>query len=342
MRRMRNYISNLRKKLFKLKDKSQDSLSEEDLKLEEFAFKVAALFERLVLDTWSTSSQEVLYAVVRVSGMSGPGWDPFDESLRAFSDYNVLLKAAEKEGDKTRHMRLKLLYYCHLVEVSAPLDLIYNLLRIKSGQKYHIKPFHNLYKTRKNRTHKIPPVVNEKIRELHRMASDEGDKELIDLFKTIYNDEIRNSFFHSDYCLTNAQYRWTESGPANSMNLDRLDFLIESAIAYYKAIFHIWDQARYQLGSNKKYWQMHNYETLELLRNPKGMLTGFSMHFSNGTKATYNRNIDTSIDAVNITFEIDGNINFFIGSFDELKREWQINGTKVKEWDNSTLYNQTP
>lgn len=305
---------------------------QEDKKLQELHNKVSQLFENLVSTAWEKASDEVLYTMVRVSGMSDTDWDPFDEAIRAFADYKDLIQIAEKEDNKTRLMRIKLLYYCHLVEASAPLDFTYNLLRIKNGQKYHIKPFASLY-SRRGSGKVVPPSINQKLKELEAIAVDDDDKELVKMYRSVYYDEVRNSFFHSDYCLTEAQYRWTESGPAKSMKLNELDFLLESAFIFFKSFFYIWDQSRYHLGSAQRYWKLPNCETLELIRNPKGMLIGFNMHFSNGVKATYCRNLDGSVTANNLTFQGDGSINFFIGSFDLLKKQWCVDGRAVTDWN---------
>lgn len=57
------------------------------------------------------------------------------------------------------------------------------------------------------------------------------------------------------------------------------------------------------------------------------------MHFSNGVRATYNRNLDGSITANNIMFKADGSVDFFVGSLDMLKNEWCIDGIRVEDWE---------
>lgn len=57
------------------------------------------------------------------------------------------------------------------------------------------------------------------------------------------------------------------------------------------------------------------------------------MHFSNGTKATFCRNLDGSVTTNNVTFEKDGSINFFVGLLSDLKKEWWIDGRMVQDWD---------
>lgn len=210
--------------------------------LQKFGEKVAELFDGLIAAAWNTSSIDVLYAVVRVSGMSDPGWDPFSEAITALSDYKELIETAEKEGHDRRLIRLKLLYYCHLVEVSAPLDLLYNILRIRAKSPYHIRPFYGLYRQNKKSLKVVPPSVNQKRKELEKMAVTPHEQEFMQIYKSIYKDEIRNSFFHSDYCLSDDEYRWTESGPARAMKIDELDLLLERAFVFFKSIFQVWDQ----------------------------------------------------------------------------------------------------
>ena len=75
----------------------------------------------------------------------------------------------------------------------------------------------------------------------------------------------------------------------------------------------------------KRFHKWPNYEVLELLTNDELGLYGFSVHFSNGNKATYART-PKGTDATNVMFEKNGSINFFVGSLDELTKEWKVDG----------------
>ncbi len=60
--------------------------------------------------------------------------------------------------------------------------------------------------------------------------------------------------------------------------------------------------------------------------------SGFNVHFSNGSKATYSRRL-SGIQATNLHFERSGHIGFMVGDLDALEPVWKINGMPVDDWD---------
>ena len=68
---------------------------------------------------------DFILALLRASGHENAGWDTLSESFKVLDDLNHLASAELppdyfKEPDITR-LRLQLLQYCHLVEMSASL-----------------------------------------------------------------------------------------------------------------------------------------------------------------------------------------------------------------------------
>ena len=49
----------------------------------------------------------------------------------------------------------------------------------------------------------------------------------------VYNDTIRNSFSHSDYVITNVDFRWTEGGLAGRMPLQQVSNLIANSFDFF-------------------------------------------------------------------------------------------------------------
>ena len=56
-------------------------------------------FGPLFWEVFKKNPFEVLCSVLRVGGLQDAGWDPLEESLEAFEDYNALL-AAQTEPKK--------------------------------------------------------------------------------------------------------------------------------------------------------------------------------------------------------------------------------------------------
>lgn len=262
--------------------------------------------------------------------MSDANWDPMEESLEAFEDYKCISEEAFKQGKIKRIYRLQLLHYCHMIEASAPLELIANLLRCNGGLRFHFSPFRHRYRPTKETFVSIPPSVKTKVKEITKLEERSSVK-VSDLLNQIVNDQIRNSYFHSDYCLTNSHYRSMGSGLASQMRLEDLNKITHNAFSFYSALIGTWSGIREQLGRGKRVHKMDNYECLELLSGQDGILNGFMIHFSNGSTATFMRTKD-GVKAENIIFQADGNLNFNCGRIDSLKPYWLWNKKIVNDF----------
>jgi hypothetical protein len=273
---------------------------------------------------------EVLCAVMRVSGMQDADWDPFEESKAAFDDYNALLRLNVDTVSVAGRWRVGLLMYCQAVEMTAPQEFLANLLRVLGGEKYHIKPFGSLGRTNKKRPFSwVPPSAPVKYRELKRLATKCNQTVVIDYIDQFFNEDIRNAFSHSDYVLSSEHFRWTEGGLAQQLPLDTVNLTIQNCFRFFSALLWLHNQVLTDLKNLPRFHKWPNYEVLELLSDGE-RLTGFSVHFSNGVKATYSRT-EKGVECTNIMFERDGSINFFVGPLYELCREWKVNGKPYEE-----------
>lgn len=290
--------------------------------------RIKALFEAAS----SKATLELVYTLVRVDGMSDANWDPFVESMEAFQDYNDLLKTTDPKQNHKRFIRTKLLYYSHLVEASAPHDLIANLLRCAIGSHYHLRPFGKLSIPKKeNPLRSVPPGVGKKLAEIKAIEAQSKVK-IFDVLDRVINENIRNSFFHSDYCLTDTEYRWTEGGPAQKMTIEELENWIERSFIFYSILFAYWKTARRQFGSGKLVHQGPNpNETFEMTKDSNNELDGFKVHFSNGHIATFHR-APTGLKTENVHFEKDGKVNFFCGDLGAITKDCIWNGQKVSDF----------
>jgi len=92
----------------------------------------------------STSGFGYLCTSLRVEGMTAGHWDVFLEAEDAAHDFSDLLRLVEKAGSRRQVTRMKLLLYCHLTEMSAPYEILTNLLRCCQGKPYLVDPFSHL------------------------------------------------------------------------------------------------------------------------------------------------------------------------------------------------------
>ena len=79
--------------------------------------------------------------LLRVRGMESAGWGPFVETSRLVDDL-LTLSGAPLVGHTK--VRLGLLFYSHLTEVSAIYDMLANLTLVIAGERYTMYPFLDL------------------------------------------------------------------------------------------------------------------------------------------------------------------------------------------------------
>lgn len=268
--------------------------------------------------------------MLRVSGIHFGHWDPLEESKEAFEDLRALLKESAASGTPKSSLRIGLLMYCHAVEMSAVHEMLMNLLRCRNGQPFIIKPFRALV-IQKKKGNAIIPSAAKKFSELKKFALSTGEPHLASCIDGFFDDRIRNSFSHSDYCIAENSYRWTEAGHADQMPFQELNEKLTRASAFFETFFRIHQGALRDLASSPRYLQMPNYEVLELLSKDEE-LYGFKIHFSNGSSAHYTR-VPGRVEAVNVMFETDGTINYMCGMLNELVQAWKVNGSIVTDWN---------
>ena len=271
-----------------------------------------------------------LYAVLNVTGMHYGHWDPTEELYDFFDDFNELLEEATKnQNNLKRQYRIALVMYCHVLEMSLPWQIIANILLVINGKEYRIDPFFELRRKRKSILGYIPPSANQKVKHLKELAVTSKETQLIKYIQVFYNEKVRNAFYHSDYCLTNLEFRYTDNGIWSSLSLDDLDSIITKCFAFYEAFFHAHAWAKVFFKESKTYHKWPNYEVFEILKNDKEIY-GFKVHFSNGQVAKFSREPE-KVEAINLHFEKDGTINFFAGNLDKLKPIWLVDGKPFKE-----------
>jgi len=278
---------------------------------------------------------QYLYSLLRVSGISDGGWDPFVEAHEALIDFSKILQRVGKKGVTKNSIRLGLLIYCHSIEMAAPYQILYNLLQCIQGKMYIPFPFLGRPKGKKDPFGVIPPSPRAKIEKLKTECERTGEQELINKFNSFFDDDIRNAFYHSDYSITDTEFRICESGLPHSISLKDLSEKLARCFAFYQAFFNIYKQIRFSFKKIKKFHRLPNFEVLEILTDKKEGLIGFRMHFSNGAKAFFERRKER-VGGMNVLLEKD-HINFFVGDLSKLQRKWILNGRIFRE--KNTRYN---
>ncbi len=310
------------------KDMEKTSSSRED-----FRSHSTEVLNRLFWSAFRTKPFDAICTVLRVGGMSDADWDPLEESRRAFDDYNWMLQKAVEERSNECQRRIGLLMYCQAVEMTAPHEIIANLLRCLNDEPYQMSPFRNLGRHKKKELFSwIPPSATAKIREIRRIESECEQKELISFFDGFFDEKLRNAFSHSDYVLTDEYFRYTKAGLSQQITVAELDKIIAACFDFYGPFLALHRTWLRELAKLQKYHKWPNYEVLEFLSTEEEGLYGFNIHFSNGSKATYTRRA-SGIEAINLRFEKGGTINFFCGLIDDLEPIWKIDGKPMSDWN---------
>ena len=285
---------------------------------------------------WRTSFErrpfDALCTLLRVSGMQDAGWDAFEESDEAFNDYNWHLGAKSDDLSDKSHWRIGLLMYCQACEMSVVHSTLANLLRIQLDQPYHMNPLGSLGRADKKRMFKwYPPSAKVKWQKIRNMAMEARTADLVRLIDNVYNDTVRNAFSHSDYIIGEENFRWTEGGLPGQMPLHNVNNLVTNAFSFFGVFIAMRDHWLEATANMRRYHKWPNFEVLELLKTD-GKLDGFRVHFSNGTAARFHRRRE-GVEALNLVFERDGTINFFVGLRDALGRRYVVDGQEVQFGD---------
>ncbi len=311
-----------------VKYKTQDS---QKAYYQEYRSYLDHLFER----ARDTNGLQYIYTLLRVSGVQDGGWDPFIEAQEALIEFSKILQKISKKGIKKSSFRVALLIYCHSIEMSAPYQILYNLLGCAQGKNYVPFPFPGESLGKKKPFHVRPQSPTKKLVTLKNEAEKIGEQELISKINSFFDDDIRNAFYHSDYSLTDTEFRICENGLPKVVSFEELSEKLSRCFAFYQAFFDLYRQIRYSFKKTKKLHRMPNYEVFELLTDKKEGLVGFKMHFSNGSQAFWERRKER-VHGINVMLEKD-HINFFVGELAKLQRKWLFNGKIFRE--KNTRYN---
>lgn len=286
---------------------------------------------RLFQKAHEASPFDMLCTLLRPRGMHDAGWDVLDESQGTFDDFNWMLDHAQKEKGAASARRFALHYYCFLIEMSPVHEVILNVLRVISGQRYLPFPFAHLNKKKRKGDPwgVVPPSMTVKIREVLTLAGVSGEKDLTEHIKYVFDDKIRNAIAHSDYTLTDSSFRTRDGGWAKAVPLAEIDQKIGFAFVFFSGLLKAFNNLKYALGSAPTFHKWDRYEVLELLKDKNGVY-GFHVHFSNGSRSTFARTKE-GVTQINMTLR-DG-VGFMVGDISKLEPVWKVNGVPVTDWN---------
>jgi hypothetical protein len=200
---------------------------------------------------------EFAFTLMRFQGVQDAGWDALKEADYLYQDVVGLLQSPIKQETK---VRLALLLYGHITEIDAVHLVIHNMLRVIAGERYSAFPFQSLVRKRKNSfLDSVPPSSKAKVKFIRDYAETLGESEIIAVLDEVYNEALRNAFFHSDYILYNNELRshnsWFEHANntrSQVMTGQELQDQLNAAINFFQAFMRIYIRSIRSYKENKR------------------------------------------------------------------------------------------
>jgi hypothetical protein len=175
------------------------------------------------------SEFDFILTILGVRGLRDPGCEPFANTIDIF---NLIVSLKSKARPEFVKLNLFLWLYGHIVEASEPYEIFANLLRICNGDTFNVKNFPD----KKRGKHTIPQYPAEKIGNLEDLAKKVQMQDTLIPIKEVFDRELRNSIFHSDYSI----YNGAINTPQKHIKRDETYLLIKRAFAYFEAIKYLY------------------------------------------------------------------------------------------------------
>lgn len=183
------------------------------------------VLDPLFMKAKGSSEFEFIFTLLRVRGMQDAGWDPYETSVRAIPLIQNLASEA-KTYDAAKHLELWM--YGHIVEAAEPFEILTNLIGVIKGERFKT----DCYPLPTGRRNPFSP--GEKLSRLRESAESIGFQSITDPFSEIWNRNLRNSIFHSDYSIHGGAIRTIR--PTSEYSDDAFMTLLNKALAYHNAI----------------------------------------------------------------------------------------------------------
>jgi hypothetical protein len=166
-------------------------------------------------------------------GLQGPGFNSAEECHVAIEDYVSYLNNTPETS--RLKIRIALSFYCHLAEASGFYEVPKNMLRVAEGKQHNLWPFKEIVEIHRTTGEVIAPNANRVMKNLAGHSGTLGYKKLADVFKELFDSDLRNGFAHADYVVWNDGIRLTKrnGGTGQIISYERFNFLLNRAIGFF-------------------------------------------------------------------------------------------------------------
>ncbi|MFW6030403.1 MAG: hypothetical protein ACOCRO_09140 [Halanaerobiales bacterium] len=221
---------------------------------------------------------EFCCTLLRVKGLEDYGWDPLLESDELISQFSRLLELPIKDIFK---MRTLLFLYSHTTEIDDFYNITANLIRIIMGERYVLNPF----KPELHPSGQAAYSPKSKIERINEWSQEVNMNDLGEVYNSFLIKQVRNAFFHSDYVLSNNEFRIIKGEKINidgkitsSINYSLLIPRIELALNLVRKLISLVNKYRSSYREEKviKPKLFNETDSVKLLVNETG-LVGFKI-----------------------------------------------------------------
>ena len=252
--------------------------------------------------------------VLRVRGIEGR--DVFEAFRRNLADLRSLTEPAAMSSR-----------YCEWVNKEDFLQFLWNLLKCSQAQPYHAYPFSHLDPAMSWNARVF--ISRAKIDATTDLAATTGHSIIADIVRAAYPTILVEA------CAAHAAAKATDL----TLPADLLPPAFSTALDLWEALLLASDRERHAFGASNRLVRWPRYEVLELLANSEIGLFGYRVYFSNGSHAEFSRSGEGT-EAMNLQFERDGSINYFVGLRDYLRPEWRVGDKALFEVGLPGRYNK--
>lgn len=165
-----------------------------------------------------------LLTIFNVKGLEDAGWDPYESSKQIIRS---IVETNDKIDDSITQKNLHLWIYGHIIEASGPYEKIMNFLNVISGEPYLAEQF-------PPNERGIPQFPKAKIKKIKNKLQELGFIKVGTIYEEIWDGELRNSIFHSDYSIYGGEIR-TRS-PLKVYTSEEISKKVNNALAYFEVI----------------------------------------------------------------------------------------------------------
>jgi hypothetical protein len=267
---------------------------------------------------------QLFASLLRVVGMEDKGWDPYAESRALLDDLYALMQhdlPQEKFKDNRLTMwRLGLLFYSHIVEMSAPYEVLTNLLRFRLGKGYSPNPYYEFLTTEERKRFKRTGIYpRQKIKIIQALSEEAGLKDGT-IFDEFFRADFRNAIAHPDFIFTEKGFRCRNDGSTGAFELsfEEVDDILTKAKVFIGTFFGLERDVRRAWGAHAGKGMAYDPAlkgVMEVLVDADGLLNGFKLHWPNGTDSVYRRT-EQGVEMTNCMLALDhATLTLFVGSY---------------------------